>query len=57
MGLTSEEAAVPTLVLRTSVGNGFNGGLLEERVKLLDGAKSTFRLEASAEETVKSWAN
>jgi len=57
MGSTSEAAAAPTLVLRTSVGNGINGGLLEERVKLLDGDKSTFQLKASKEEIVKSWAN
>ena len=54
---TSEAVAAPTLVLRTSIGNGFNGGLLEERVKLLDGKKPTFRLEASEEEIVKSWGN
>lgn len=52
-----DAAAGNTLVLRTTVGNGFNGALLEERVRLIDGEKATFRLEASEPHTVESWAN
>ena len=54
-GSARHASNAPIMILRTAVGNGFNGGLLEERVTLLDGDKPTFRLEASKEKTVESW--